>query len=289
MDAKITLPESDLPRSWYNILADAPNPPQPPLHPGTGQPVGPDDLAPLFPMDLILRRSRPTRRDRVPEEVLDVLRLWRPTPLHRAHRLERAIATRSRIYYKYEGGSPVGLHIAEHRRRPGVLLGQGGPPARDRDGAGQWERARPRVGLRVGQGLHGARELRPEALPARDDGNLGRERRPQPVARRAPERILSRTRLAGQSRDRDLEAVEDAAGRDDTSYSLTRPEPRAPAPDGDRPGGPALRWLAGSADVVIGCVGGGSNFGGLALPFVRDKIAGAESTSSPASRRPARR
>src|SRR6188472_717486 len=98
MDSKITLPESDLPRSWYNILADAPTPPQPPLHPGTGQPVGPDDLAPLFPMDLI------------PEEVLDVLRLWRPTPLHRARRLEQAIGTRSRIYYKNEGVSPAGSH-----------------------------------------------------------------------------------------------------------------------------------------------------------------------------------
>src|ERR671935_1406082 len=110
MDTKILLAESDLPRSWYNILADAPTPPHPPLHPGTGQPVGPDDLAPLFPMDLILQEVSTDSEIPVPEEVLDVLRLWRPTPLHRAHRLERAIGTRSRIYYKNEGVSPAGSH-----------------------------------------------------------------------------------------------------------------------------------------------------------------------------------
>src|SRR6476619_3375784 len=110
MDAKITLPESDLPRSWYNILADAPSPPQPPLHPGTGQPIGPDDLAPLFPLDLIMQEVSTDAEIPIPEEVADVLRLWRPTPLYRAHRLERALGTRSRIYYKNEGVSPAGSH-----------------------------------------------------------------------------------------------------------------------------------------------------------------------------------
>jgi tryptophan synthase beta chain len=139
MDAKITLPESDLPRSWYNILADAPTPPQPPLHPGTGQPVGPDDLAPLFPMDLILQEVSTDSEIAIPEEVLDVLRLWRPTPLHRAHRLERAIGTRSRIYYKYEGGSPAGSH------KPNTAVAQAYYSAKagrrrlaTETGAGQW-------------------------------------------------------------------------------------------------------------------------------------------------------
>jgi len=109
-DTKIVLPESELPRHWYNVLADAPTPPQPPLHPGTGQPIGPDDLAPLFPMDLILQEVSTDREIAIPEEVLDVLRLWRPTPLYRAQRLEREIGTRSRIYYKYEGVSPAGSH-----------------------------------------------------------------------------------------------------------------------------------------------------------------------------------
>src|SRR4029079_13776361 len=126
MDAKITLPESDLPRSWYNILADAPTPPQPPLHPGTGQPVGPDDLSPLFPMDLILQEVSSDREIPIPEEVLDVLRLWRPPPLHRARRLglglgprarflvarrlELACGARARTYYKTEAVSPAGSH-----------------------------------------------------------------------------------------------------------------------------------------------------------------------------------
>src|SRR5215469_45864 len=101
-DTKIVLPERDLPRHWYNVLADAPSPPQPVLHPGTGQPVGPDDLAPLFPMDLIMQEVSADREIPIPEEVLDVLRLWRPTPLYRAHRLERALGNASRIYYKNE-------------------------------------------------------------------------------------------------------------------------------------------------------------------------------------------
>src|SRR4029078_8882642 len=110
MDSKITLPESDLPRSWYNILADAPTPPQPPLHPGTHQPVGPDDLAPLFPMDLILQEVSAGRYIPIPDEVQDIYRLWRPSPLYRAHRLEKALGTPARIYYKYEGVSPAGSH-----------------------------------------------------------------------------------------------------------------------------------------------------------------------------------
>ena len=109
-DTKILLPESELPRSWYNVLADAPSAPPPPLHPGTGQPIGPDDLAPLFPIDLILQEVSTDRELPIPDEVLDVLRLWRPTPLHRAARLERELGTGSRIYYKYEGVSPAGSH-----------------------------------------------------------------------------------------------------------------------------------------------------------------------------------
>ena len=110
MPTKILLPESDLPRAWYNVLSEAPTPPQPPLHPGTGQPIGPDDLAPLFPMDLILQEVSTDREIPIPQEVLDVLALWRPTPLYRAHRLEQALGTGSRIYYKYEGVSPAGSH-----------------------------------------------------------------------------------------------------------------------------------------------------------------------------------
>src|SRR4029079_15892507 len=99
---KYLLDESDLPSTWYNIVADLPVPPPPPLHPGTGQPVGPDDLAPLFPQALIGQGVSTERFVDIPGEVLDVYRLWRPSPLYRARRLERALGTPARIYYKYE-------------------------------------------------------------------------------------------------------------------------------------------------------------------------------------------
>ena len=107
---KITLDESEMPTRWYNVIPDLPSPPPPPLHPGTLQPVGPDDLAPLFPMDLILQEVTTESYVDIPDEVLDVYRQWRPSPLYRAHRLEKALGTPARIYYKYEGVSPAGSH-----------------------------------------------------------------------------------------------------------------------------------------------------------------------------------
>src|SRR5450631_312871 len=107
---KIMLDESEMPTQWYNIIPDLPEPPPPPLHPGTLQPVGPEDLAPLFPMDLILQEVTGERYVDIPGAVLDVYRQWRPSPLFRAHRLEKALGTPAHIYYKYEGGSPAGSH-----------------------------------------------------------------------------------------------------------------------------------------------------------------------------------
>jgi tryptophan synthase beta chain len=107
---KVLLDESEMPTQWYNLVPDLPSPPPPPLHPGTLQPVGPDDLAPLFPPDIIGQEVTTERHVDIPGEVLDVYRLWRPSPLYRAHRLERALGTPARIYYKYEGVSPAGSH-----------------------------------------------------------------------------------------------------------------------------------------------------------------------------------
>src|ERR671911_715280 len=107
---KIQLAESEMPTRWYNVLHDLPTPPPPVLHPGTGQPVGPDDLAPLFPMALIEQEVTNAQYVEIPGEVLDVYRLWRPSPLYRAYRLEKALGTPARIYYKYEGVSPAGSH-----------------------------------------------------------------------------------------------------------------------------------------------------------------------------------
>ena len=107
---KIMLDESEMPTQWYNIIPDLPEPPPPPLHPGTHEPIGPEALAPLFPMDLILQEVSGERYIDIPGAVLDIYRQWRPSPLFRAHRLEKALGTPARIYYKYEGVSPAGSH-----------------------------------------------------------------------------------------------------------------------------------------------------------------------------------
>src|SRR4030095_8295368 len=110
MTPKSLLCEREMPTKWYNVQADLKSPLPPPLHPGTGQPIGPQDLAPLFPMELIKQEVSQERWVEIPEEVRDILRLGRPTPLYRARRLERALDTPAHIYYKYEGVSPAGSH-----------------------------------------------------------------------------------------------------------------------------------------------------------------------------------
>src|SRR5690606_12480945 len=136
---KYVLDESRLPTHWYNLAADLPEPPPPVLHPGTGQPVGPDDLAPLFPMALILQEVSTEREIGIPEPVREVYRQWRPSPLYRARRLERALDTPARIYYKYEGVSPPGSHkpntaVAQafYNREAGIRK------ISTETGAGQW-------------------------------------------------------------------------------------------------------------------------------------------------------
>src|SRR5512141_1467026 len=139
MTTKYVLSERELPTKWYNIQADLKTPLPPVMHPGTGQPIGPQDLAPLFPMALIKQEVRQERWIEIPDEVRDILRLWRPSPLYRARRLERALDTPARIYYKYEGGSPAGSH------KPNTAVPQAFYSARagarrltTETGAGQW-------------------------------------------------------------------------------------------------------------------------------------------------------
>ena len=131
---KFVLDESRIPRAWYNIAADLPVPPSPPLHPGTGQPIGPDDLAPLFPMALIGQEVSAEREIEIPEPVRDAYRLYRPSPLYRAHRLERALDTPAHIYYKYEGVQPGRQPQAEHRdrRRPSTTRKRASSASRPR-------------------------------------------------------------------------------------------------------------------------------------------------------------
>ena len=136
---KYLLDENEMPTHWYNIMADFPEPMAPPLHPGTGQPIGPEDLAPLFPMELIKQEVSAEREIEIPEQVRDIYRQWRPSPLYRARRLEAMLDTPAKIYYKYEGVSPAGSH------KPNTAIAQayynkqeGITKLSTETGAGQW-------------------------------------------------------------------------------------------------------------------------------------------------------
>lgn len=282
MTTKYLLAETDIPRHWYNILADLKSPPEPVLHPGTKQPVGPQDLAPLFPMAVIEQEMSAQREIAIPDDVRDALGLWRPTPLFRAHQLERAIGTRSHIYYKYEGVSPSGSH------KPNTAVAQAYYNAKEgvkrlatETGAGQWGSslafACARFGLQVTVYMV---KISYEQKPYRRSMMqvFGAEVFASPTNRtQAGRKILEKTPDSNGSLGIAIsEAVEDAATHDDTKYAL----------------GSVLNHvclhqtvigleaqlqmkMAGEyPDVVIGCHGGGSNFAGIALPFVRDKING---------------
>src|SRR5512133_3631916 len=281
---KFLLDESQLPRRWYNIRADMPTAPQPVLHPGTGEPVGPDDLAPLFPMELIGQEVSEEAEISIPDEVLELYTLWRPTPLYRAWRLEEAIGTRSRIFSKYEGVSPPGSHKPNtagaqafyHKREGRTRLST-------ETGAGQW-----------GSALSFACRL----LGLECKVYMVRVSYEQKPSRRSMIKAWGAEIVASPSEETDAgrailaehpespgslgiaisEAVEDAAGRDDTAYSLGSVLNHVLLHQtviGQE--AVAQMELAGAfPDVVIGCVGGGSNFAGLAFPFLREKIAGRE-------------
>ena len=179
--AKVILDESEMPTQWYNVIPDLPAPPPPVLHPGTHEPVGPDDLSPLFAMDLILQEASQDSYIDIPGEVLDVYRLWRPSPLFRARRLEKLLDTPAKIFYKYEGGSPAGSH------KPNTAVPQAYYSAQEgvrklttETGAGQWGSA-----LAFATSQYGLEcevwMVRPEAVSQDDDGGVGGLGAPQPV------------------------------------------------------------------------------------------------------------
>ncbi|HET7855557.1 MAG TPA: TrpB-like pyridoxal phosphate-dependent enzyme [Gaiellaceae bacterium] len=282
LQTKYQLDESQLPRRWYNIRSDLPNPPQPVLHPGTGEPVGPDDLAPLFPMELILQEVSEDAEIPIPDEVLELYSLWRPTPLYRAHRLEGALGTRTRIFYKYEGVSPPGSH------KPNTAVAQafynkqeGRTRLATETGAGQWGSALAFACkiLELECKVYMVR-ISYEQKPFRRSliQAWGAEIVPSPSDETQSGRaILEQDPDSPGSLGIAIsEAVEDAAGRDDTAYSLGSVLNHVLLHQ-TVIGQEALAQmeLAGAfPDVVIGCVGGGSNFAGLAFPFLREKIGG---------------
>ncbi len=282
MDTKFLLGENQIPTHWYNVIPDLPGPPAPVLHPGTGKPIGPQDLLPLFPMGLIEQEVSSERWIKIPDPVREALRVWRPSPLFRARRLEAALKTPAKIYYKYEGVSPAGSH------KPNTAVPQayynkifGTKRIATETGAGQWGTSMAMASQMFGlectvymvkvsfeqkpyrksmMQLWGAKVIAsPSNLTNAGRGILAKDPNNQ-----------------GSLGIAISEAVEDAATHDDTRYAL----------------GSVLNHvcmhqtvigleakeqmkLAGDyPDVVIGCHGGGSNFAGIAFPFVADKSAG---------------
>jgi tryptophan synthase beta chain len=279
---KILLPESDQPTRWYNVLHDLPTPPPPVLHPGTGQPVGPEDLAPLFPMDLILQEVSQDQYVEIPGEVLDVYRLWRPSPLFRAHRLEKALGTPARIYYKYEGVSPAGSHKpntavpqAFYNKRAGISK------LTTETGAGQWGTAlafacsQYDVECEVWQ-VRASYDQKPYRRIMIE--TFGGVVHPSPSdLTEAGRAILAQDpHSTGSLGIAISEAVEVAAQRSDTNYALGSVLNHVLLHQ-TVIGEEALLQLAmvgETPDLLVGCTGGGSNFGGLAFPFLREKWAG---------------
>ena len=273
---KFLLDEDRIPRAWYNIAADLRTPLPPALHPGTGQPLGPGDLAPLFPMALILQEVSTDREIEIPGPVRDAYQLYRPSPLHRAYRLERALDTPAHIYYKYEGVSPAGSH------KPNTALPQaffnrqeGVKRLATETGAGQWGSALAFAGSMFGL------EVKVYMVRASYDQKpyrrilmetYGAEVVASPsLSTRYGRAVLAATPDSNGSLGMAIsEAVEDAATRDDTKYALgsvlnhvmlhqtviglEAQEQMAMA--GEEP------------DVIIACAGGGSNFAGLTFPYV---------------------
>ena len=283
MDAtKILLSESEMPRRWYNLIADLPAPPPPVLHPGTLQPVGPDDLAPLFPMALIEQEVTTDRYVDIPEEVLDVYRLWRPSPLYRAHRLERALGTPARIYYKYEGGSPAGSH------KPNTAVPQayytaaaGVRRLTTETGAGQWGTALAFAGAQYGLDteiwqVRASYDQKPYRKLMIETFGGTIHPSPSPLTEAGRRVLAADPDSPGSLGIAISEAVEVAAQHADTNYALGSVLNHVLLHQ-TIIGEEALLQLAkvgDRADVIVGCTGGGSNFGGLMFPFLREKWAG---------------
>ena len=275
---KFPLSEDAIPSSWVNLLADLPgDPPPPPLSPATGDPVGPEDLAAIFPMGLIEQEVSTDPEVAIPDEVRDVYRLWRPTPLLRARRLEQELGTPAHIYYKYEGVSPAGSHkpttaVAQafYNREAGIKK------LSTETGAGQWGSA-----LALACQLFGL-ECEVFMVGVSYDNKPYRKAMIETwggTVHRSPSELTEAGRSQAEHTTGSLgiaisEAVEVAAGSEDTNYSLGSVLNHVLLHQ-TVIGQECIRQmeLAGeSPDVIIGCVGGGSNFAGIAYPFLRENL-----------------
>src|SRR6201996_4362099 len=276
---KYLLSESEIPTHWINLLPDLPGEPLPPLHPGTLQPAGPDDLAPISPMSLILQEVSPEPEIEIPDQVRDVYKLWRPTPLFRARRLERELDTPAHIYYKYEGVSPAGSH------KPNTAGAQayGNPAAgikklTTETGAGQWGSslafACRLFGLECEVWMVGSSyDQKPYRRSMMETWGAIVHRSPSDITQSGRAQAAHTTGSLGIAIS---EAVEVAAQNPDTNYSLGSVLNHVLLHQ-TVIGQEAMAQMAMAGeepDVVIACVGGGSNFGGLTFPFIRRVIRG---------------
>jgi len=279
---KIVLSDKEIPTKWYNIMADMPNLPKPPLHPGTKQPVGPQDLTPIFPMALIEQEMTGERWIDIPEEVLDLYSLWRPAPLFRAHRLEKALGTPAKIYYKYEGVSPAGSHKpntaipqAYYNKQAGVKR------IATETGAGQWGTSMALAGklfgldvtvymVKVSFGQKPYRRIMMETWGATVHAS------PSKVTNAGRKILELDPENSGSLGIAISEAVEDAASHDDTNYALGSVlnhvclHQTVIGLEAKK----QLEIVGDYPDIVIGCCGGGSNLAGISFPFLHDKIQG---------------
>ncbi len=265
---KITLPESEMPTHWYNVCSDLKNPLAPPLHPGTGQPIGPDDLAPLFPMQLIMQEVSAEKEIEIPDQVRDIYRQWRPSPLYRARRLEKALDTPAKIYYKYEGVSPSGSH------KPNTAVAQayynkqeGVKRLTTETGAGQWGSSLAFAGsifdlevdvymVKVSFNQKPYRRALMESYGARCVAS------PSTETESGKAILKDNPDSTGSLGIAISEAVEMAAQRDDTKYALGSVLNHVLLHQ-TIIGQEAMKQLeiAGDEpDVVVGCTGGGSKF-----------------------------
>ncbi|MCD6452675.1 MAG: TrpB-like pyridoxal phosphate-dependent enzyme [Dehalococcoidales bacterium] len=279
---KFILDEKDMPTHWYNIQADLPKPLPPVMHPATGKPITPDDLAPLFPMELIKQEVSTERWIEIPEEVREIYQLWRPTTLFRARRLEKALDTPAKIFYKYEGSSPPGSH------KPNTAVAQayynkqeGIKRITTETGAGQWGSA-----LSFGCGTFGIEckvymvaisyHQKPYRRVMMETWGGKCVPSPSPDTKVGREMLAKWPDCPGSLGLAISEAVEDAVSRDDTHYALGSVLNHVLLHQTVI--GLEAKQLMEMADVypdiIVGCIGGGSNFAGLYLPFVKDKIEG---------------
>ena len=271
---RFLLGEDDIPTHWVNIAADLPEPPLPPLSPATGEPAGPEDLAPIFPMEMIMQEVSAEPEIEIPEEVRKAYAIWRPTPLHRARRLEQALDTPARIYYKYEGGSPSGSH------KPNTAIPQAYANAQagvkkivTETGAGQWGSslafACSMFGLECEVFMTGSSyDSKPYRRSMIEAYGATVHRSPSNLTEAGKANAGSPTGSLGIAIS---EAVEVAAQDPEANYALGSVLNHVLLHQ-TIIGQEAIRQMemAGDEpDVVIGCVGGGSNFAGIAFPFLR--------------------